>query len=196
MNQILRYLGRMTPAVILAVALWGVLRPLRRARLARKGLAATPWHEGALAVFMALLAGLLWLTVLPEFYWAEGRLHYAFEGFGLVNFKPFVIFEHSKILGWRYFLINFVGNIVMFMPLGFFPPLLWRKGKWWKAGLYGLCLSCCIEMCQIPIHRGTDIDDVWLNTLGALVGYGLWRLAKRLWPEGCGKFLVTEEETR
>lgn len=194
MNQILRYVCRMTPALILAVALWGVLSPVRRKRLARKGMVTTPWHEGALAAFMALLAGLLWLTVLPELYWAEGGLRYAFEGFGLVNVKPFVIFEHSKILGWRYFLINFVGNIVMFVPIGFFPALLWRGGKLWKAGLCGLGLSCFIEVCQIPIQRGTDIDDLWLNTLGALAGYGLWRLAKRLWPEGCGKFQVTEEE--
>lgn len=194
MNQILHYFRRIWPAVVLTLVLWGVSKPVRAERLAKKGLVPNRWHEGALAVFLVLIAGLMWLTVLPEFYWAEGKLVYAFEGFGLVNLRPFVIFQHSKILGLPYFLINFVGNIVMFLPIGFFPPLLWRKGKLWKAGLQGLCLSCLIELCQIPIHRGTDVDDLWLNTLGALLGYGLYRLLKRVWPQGSEKFQVTEEK--
>lgn len=194
MNQILGYVLRMMPAVVPALGLWAVTRPLRRQRLRRKGLRGGAYHEAGLAAFFVLVAGLLWLTVLPRLGWEGGRLTYAFEGFGLINLKPFVIFKHSKILGIQYFLINFIGNIAMFLPIGFFPPLLWRKGTWWKAMLLGLTLSCCIELCQIPIQRGCDVDDVWLNTVGAMAGYGLYRAVERRARGRCEKFRVTEEE--
>lgn len=194
MSQILQYGERMLPAAVLALGLWWITQPWRARRLARRKTPFNRRHEGMLAVFMVLAAGLLWLTVLPELHWEEGRLVYTFEGYGLVNLKPFVIFKHSKILGIRYFLINFVGNIALFLPIGFFPALLWRGGRWWKAAGSGVCLSCGIELCQMGIQRGTDVDDVWLNTLGALAGYWIYRLVERRAPEGCGKFKVTEEK--
>ncbi len=187
MRNILTYLVRMVPAAVLALAVYGLAWPVRRRRLARLGLSTTALHEGGLVVFMMFLAGLLWLTVLPKITWAEGRLIFQEEGIGGINLKPFVIFHQSRILASQgvksYFLINFWGNILMFVPIGLFPALLWRKGRWWKSILFGFALSLTIELCQIPISRGTDIDDLWLNTLGAAVGYGLCALTRRAFPE-------------
>ncbi len=186
MRNVLAYLIRMVPAAILALAVYGISWPVRRSRLRRLGRTTTALHEGVLAVFMMFLAGLLWLTVLPKITWAEGRLLFQEEGIGEINLRPFVIFRQSRILARQgvksYFLINFWGNILMFVPIGLFPPLLWRKGRWWKSVLCGFFLSLTIELCQIPISRGTDIDDLWLNTLGAAVGYVLYALTRRGFP--------------
>ncbi len=183
MSNVLAYLVRMIPAAILALAVYGLAWPVRRRRLFRLGMTTTPLHEGGLVVFMMFLAGLLWLTVFPKITWAEGRLIFQEEGIGGVNLKPFVIFRQSRILARQgvksYFLINFWGNILMFVPIGFFPALLWREGRWWKSVLFGFLLSMTIELCQIPISRGTDIDDLWLNTLGAAAGYALYALTRR-----------------
>ena len=64
-----------------------------------------------------------------------------------------------------YFLINFLGNIIMFMPFGLFIPYLWGiSGK--KTILIGFSSSLFIEFCQLFLSRGTDVDDLILNTLG------------------------------
>lgn len=196
MREVVGYLLRMAPAALLGLGVYYAVKPLRLSRLRKKRLAATPAHEVGLAALFMFVAGLLWLTVLPGISWQNGRLEVFFEGVGQVNLRPFLIFKQSRILAQQgnatYFLINFWGNIAMFLPIGFLPALLWRRGRWWKALGTGAGLSLCIELCQIPIDRGTDIDDLWLNTLGALMGYALVKLLERLWPQWTEKCKVRE----
>ena len=40
--------------------------------------------------------------------------------------------------------------------------------------LSGFLISLAIELAQYPLERGTDIDDLWLNTLGALLGWAVY----------------------
>lgn len=186
MSEVLRYVLKMLPAAGLGLAVYALALPVRRRRLERIGLVSCPMREVWMAVFVMFVAGLLWLTVVPQVRFVGGRLELIPGGFGLINLKPFLIFEQSRILvsqGFEhYFLINFWGNIGMFLPIGFFPALLWRKWKWWKSLLCGFGLSLFIELAQIPIQRGTDIDDLMLNTLGGLLGYLLYVLLARVIP--------------
>ena len=80
-------------------------------------------------------------------------------------------------------LINFIGNIVMFLPFGFFTALLWREIRLSKAAGIGLCLTAGIECWQLLVGRAFDIDDLALNALGVMAGYLLWMLADRILPE-------------
>lgn len=186
MGEVLRYGMKMLPAAMLGLLAYGLTLYPRYRRLQAKGLESGGRREIWLAVFIMFVAGLLWLTVLPRFRWADGQLVMLPGGYGLINLKPFLIFEQSRILAKQgvkhYFLINFWGNIGMFLPIGFFPALLWRKWKWWKSFLCGFGLSMFIELAQIPIQRGTDIDDLWMNTLGAGLGYVLYWLLAKIWP--------------
>ena len=78
-----------------------------------------------------------------------------------------------KVGGWP-MLVNVVGNLGAFMPLGFLWPLL-RRGRTgvWQVGLLAAALSLLIEALQYALGRRTaDVDDVLLNTLGGLLGYG------------------------
>lgn len=190
------YLARMLPAACLGLVVYWASRPARLSRLARLGLETGRSHETALAIFMMFFVGLLWLTVLPGIFWENGRLVFREEGFGNVNLRLFLIFKQSRDLAVQghtsYFLINFWGNIAMFVPIGLLPGLLWRRWTWWKTLLSGAGLSLSIELLQIPICRGTDIDDLWLNTLGALAGYALCRLLGRVRPDWTEKCKVGE----
>lgn len=63
-------------------------------------------------------------------------------------------------------------NVLLFVPLGLFLPLLWRSFHRPKQTvLAGACLSLAIELLQLLNLRTTDVDDLICNTLGSLVGY-------------------------
>lgn len=77
--------------------------------------------------------------------------------------------------------LTYVLNIIMFIPLGFLLPLIWKEyRKIYKALRVGFCFSFAIEFCQLFNFRITDVDDLVMNTLGACVGYMLWYVSNSL----------------
>lgn len=50
-----------------------------------------------------------------------------------------------------------------------------EKLKWLKAILFGLCASLIIELCQLVFKLGLfEFDDILNNTVGMIVGYGMY----------------------
>lgn len=92
------------------------------------------------------------------------------------------VFSHSSNT-WliRQASINIYGNILLFLPLGFFPPVLWqRMQRFWKTILLAAGIMICIELLQMLLLVGTcDVDDVILNVSGAAIGYGIFKLISR-----------------
>lgn len=74
-------------------------------------------------------------------------------------------------------IVNLVGNVVMFIPLGCFLPTVWEKlRKFWKTVLIGAGAVIAIELTQLLSLRGScDVDDLILNLCGIAIGYVLWR---------------------
>ncbi len=69
-------------------------------------------------------------------------------------------------------IINLFGNIGIFVPFGFFLSYFIKcKRKLIKFSLYAISFSTSIEIVQLIFGRCFDIDDIMLNTLGALLGY-------------------------
>lgn len=63
-------------------------------------------------------------------------------------------------------------NVVLFVPFGFLLPLAWPKtGRFFTIFCAGLGFSLLVELSQLLNHRTTDVDDLIMNTLGALLGY-------------------------
>ena len=81
--------------------------------------------------------------------------------------------------GW---VINIIGNIVMFIPVGLVWPHCFRKlDKIWKTIFAGAALSIFIEISQLPFYdRCSDVNDVILNTAGVTIGALLYFGVKRL----------------
>lgn len=66
-------------------------------------------------------------------------------------------------------------NVVMFVPVGFLLPLLWEDcRKFLRTTLLGASFSIMIEISQLFNFRATDVEDVIMNTLGTMAGYGLF----------------------
>ena len=87
-------------------------------------------------------------------------------------------------------------NAVMFAPFGFLLPVLWRGcRKWSVTTLAGFLLSLTIEILQMFCFRATDVDDLLMNTLGALLGYFLaWLFFHKKWARepAPGTFKVSD----
>lgn len=77
---------------------------------------------------------------------------------------------------WR----NIILNILMFVPFGIFLPLLFKiMQKFWKVYLAGLGLTLLIEILQLLLKRGIfEPDDILGNTVGAMIGYGVYCLGR------------------
>lgn len=71
--------------------------------------------------------------------------------------------------GWK---LNLFGNAAMFIPVGIVWPACFKKlNNIGKTVLAGAGFSLCIEISQLFFYeRHSDIDDVILNTTGALIG--------------------------
>ena len=81
--------------------------------------------------------------------------------------------------GVRAFLLNIVGNIAVFVPIGWLTAIL-SGGRFFQTLKVGFFLSLFIEIVQIPLSRTTDVDDLILNTTGAVIGYGCYRIMKAM----------------
>lgn len=187
------YLFQMLPCMCAALLLFYLFRPWRRRRLARLGLISGPVREGGLLVFVMFSAGLAALTVFPAYFWTGGHWRGVLEGsqplfppvdlsLQLQNLQLEPFQEIMRAFRGRWVMFLMLANIGIFSPVGFFTALLWRKPRWWKSLLAGFCASNAIECIQFFIGRSTDIDDVILNTTGALAGFWVFCLLRGLFP--------------
>ena len=209
MDQLLWYLEitrdyavQMLPCMGVGAAAFLALPPRRRKALARRGLRSGPAREAALFLFVIFCAGLAALTVFPSNFWTAAHWQAAFRG--ETPFFPLTpLSQSAQYIGWRpYFYQPFLhpgswtfymalANTLIFTPLGFLPNLLWRP-RWWKGLAVGFCASFAIEFLQLFAGRSTDVDDLILNTLGVLAGYGLYRLLRLAVPGFTARFQVAE----
>jgi len=93
------------------------------------------------------------------------------------NFIPFKELTRYSI-GSSLFFKNVVGNILLFMPFGFFASYYLRleKNDKWLALLLVFIVSLSIECVQLVIGRCFDVDDIILNLVGGMIGFGIFQI--------------------
>ena len=77
-------------------------------------------------------------------------------------------------LGSRLFLKNVLGNIIMFLPYGFFTSYFLKEKKLLPILILTIVTSLTIECTQLMIGRVFDIDDILLNIVGGVLGHYLY----------------------
>lgn len=105
------------------------------------------------------------------------------------NFIPFKIFFDAMRFGSLSFgltilLKQVVGNIILFLPMGFVLPMIFTNLQTIrKVILIGLLVSLSIELLQALAglwigynYRAADIDDLIFNVLGTVIGFLIWKL--------------------
>ena len=95
-------------------------------------------------------------------------------GWGSSNYIPFKeMFRYN--VGSRLFIKNVIGNIILFLPYGFFASYYLDLKNKKSILLLSILVSVSIETTQQIIGRVFDIDDIILNTLGGLIGFYIYR---------------------
>ena len=97
---------------------------------------------------------------------------------GQIHLIPFADFES---------VVPYLLNILMTMPFGFMLPLIWvefRSLK--KVALTGLLFSLAIELSQLLTLRAVTVEDLIMNTLGAVIGYFVFKCLYMIFHKGDG----------
>lgn len=120
------------------------------------------WFHRMILLLLGLYFTVIFaLTVSPVYGFSISRAEHK------INLTPFQVLD-TMISNP----MNFWGNILMFVPFGVLAVLLSRRcQKLYIPFFMGAGLSLLIEVLQLFGTRGTDIDDIILNTIGALCGY-------------------------
>ncbi len=122
----------------------------------------------ALTAWGLLLVAVTFFPLLIIFYdWA-----------GTSNFVPLAsIGQLIRETSLETAITNIGGNLVLLAPFGFLMPLLFtRMRSLWATTWRAAVVSLAIEVGQsITGARASDIDDIILNTAGAMAGYLIYR---------------------
>ena len=100
-----------------------------------------------------------------------------------VSFIPVLFWTYKTIKngGWlaKQLTVEIIANVFMMIPIGYLCSGLFEKKKILCTLLFGLSISLTIELLQLALHRGwCELDDVFHNTFGTLLGYGLYLITK------------------
>ena len=90
--------------------------------------------------------------------------------YGTNNFIPFKEIMRYEI-GSSYFVHNVLGNILLFIPFGFFVSYIVSSKKPYYIIIITFITSFAIEGTQLLIGRTFDVDDIFLNLVGGFFGY-------------------------
>jgi glycopeptide antibiotics resistance protein len=131
-------------------------------------------------VFYLYIAMVLYVTIMPF----ELSITINTESLAqYIHTTPFEDFRLNRPGALRECLLN----VVMTMPFGFLLPWVKKKSNVIGIGLATLLFSACIEMIQLyyclqgAFHsRSCDVTDLITNTIGGMIGYLIYCLAKNL----------------
>lgn len=125
-------------------------------------------------LFVLYLIFLLYFLIFSDWYGRTGVLQeYSYNLVLFKEIKRFIIYRET--LGAFAVFTNLFGNILIFVPYGFFISMASKSRGLSKTFVYSFGLSLCVEIFQLFSKVGSfDVDDLLLNTTGGIVGYILF----------------------
>ena len=136
----------------------------------------------ALIVYSAILIKFVVFKAVPTIHMGHLRFRFAGPHTGPGNFVPFKTIG-PQLIGRKNRLIdivNLIGNIIPFMPIGLLAPLVFRSISWRRALVLGTVTGLTVEVMEVVFRVGIfDVDDVILNGLGVMLGYGVIVMFRR-----------------
>ncbi len=132
------------------------------------------WLKILLVMLAMYLAHLFYVLLTPTYFFR--RFRFSVER---VNLVPFL-----ALRDWLAHPFNFFGNVLLFMPIGFFEVLLHpadtRRRQLVLTAAASAGISLFVEIAQCFNYRVPDVDDIVLNTVGGLAGALLCMLQQKI----------------
>lgn len=131
-------------------------------------------------LFLLYIGFLIYFLFLAEWYGRTGiseEYRYNLELFREI--KRFITYREQ--LGMFAVSANLAGNILIFVPYGFFISMASRSRGFFKTLFFSMGLSLCVEIAQLFTRVGSfDVDDILLNTIGGVIGYIIFSICNRI----------------
>lgn len=184
------YFLQALPVAVLAVAVWLAVRlPL----LKRKKVPIRWQDELLRALFVCYLTGLFSLVLLPANFWLsvyDGIFLSWWSGIGRlfrlgdINLVPSLVeWIRGDLTVSAWLVTMLVFNVLMFIPLGFFLPMLTRPKSKRTMLLLAAAVPLLCETWQIFVGRNFDVDDLICNFAGILIGAAVAFAVLRRYPD-------------
>lgn len=135
-------------------------------------------------LFFLYLCLMIWEVFLGPYRSYSGTRRY-----NICPFKTIIDYlMNSQQFSFHVIFINLVANIVTFMPLGFFVPLLFKRfNKIIIMIVFSVLTISIIEILQFIFKVGVfDIDDIVLNSLGCIIGFRVYKAIEWIFGEEKG----------
>ena len=116
-------------------------------------------------------------------YWQQLTANLNLIPFRSITVYLYLLIRQSNPSLLPYAWINFLGNLLLFIPFGFLLPCLSRRNRHFgRLLLTALFLLTALEITQLFTLRGSfDVDDILLNLIGISIGYLVFHLGRRQW---------------
>ena len=122
-------------------------------------------------LFVLYIIFVFYFLLISEIYGRTGEMqeyHY-----NLILFKEIKRFwNYRNQLGIFATATNLLGNVLIFLPFGFFMAMASKYRSFLSTVIYSFALSLTIELSQLFMKVGCfDVDDLLLNTIGGILGF-------------------------
>ena len=142
-------------------------------------------HWIATCAFIAygvLLIAAVVFKAIPVLHIGHIRLKFSGQHTGPSNLIPFkTIWPPLSSAGNQSIaMVNLLGNIVAFMPVGFLAPFIHPRMTWLKSLVLGSAVGLAMEVMELVLGIGIfDVDDIILNAFGVMLGYWVFVMFNR-----------------
>lgn len=163
-NSILEIFNQTWPMIIICTV---VLSSMRIIYIIKNKSSFVFYKEIMMLLFIIYIMCIFYVVTFQDVSWSTS------------NFIPFKeMFRYE--FGSRLFFKNVIGNMIMFMPYGFFIGYFLKINKNSSAIVLSIITSLTIELTQLKIGRVFDIDDILLNIIGGLIGFIIYKFVIKI----------------
>jgi glycopeptide antibiotics resistance protein len=136
----------------------------------------------AFIAYFGILTRIVVFKAIPIIYLGHLRLKFNVTHTGPANFMPFKSIwpllsgQTNHLIA----IVNLVGNIVPFMPVGFLAPFIYRRMTWPKSLILAIATGLAMEIMEVVFRVGIfDVDDIIMNAVGVMMGYSVFAIFNR-----------------
>lgn len=155
----------------IAIAIWFIVLLFKYFKKKKLNLK----HEFFIFIVMIYVLWVVGITLFPiDITWVK---EYIPKRNVVISLNPFNLIEIFKLSGFKFIIINVLGNIALLIPSGILISYKKKSFSYMDAFKIGLLITISIEIMQgiemyfsLAFGRSIDINDIIFNILGILIG--------------------------